>query len=521
MDSLDKPNRTKVDGIRIFDGTTPRSARYRQKRIRILETRVRQMSDEGKEVIEFEDLIPSTLTLQGSFKGINFVNEELIKILQEPTGDILKIGCNFGELYNREYLKHLEKLKREQEEKEKIEPSSNRGRKKIEKVPKRKKQGNGKYFQSQITFIIWHPEIGRNYQIKLFHNGVFQVPGIQRPDMTDLIYPIKTLENYIRPYFEPGALLYKGPKKASELPHNKLKEAEKNAKVKTRPYGVSRKIAKKKVKPKAKFVDFYFSSSEDEEEPPVPKKKKKKVGKKKEKLHDELKSSDEPKPAKKSSNNKSKLAKKSKKNLTKPSPAKNQPKPGIFVHHFVAVMRNYKTRLINQRLHVDLDRLERLVQQEKGDPEGNLVASLAIKKVGCEKAEELIYEFIGPHHNYMGIAEITYNNDRCLSLTIKFHRPAPANPKKKITMKILRRGKINFDGGNSELEIRELFVWAKYIYTKYSEVLEDTDNIKNEYDSDSSVCSIDSIYDDDVGGLDEREAKKIGILISDPFENDE
>jgi hypothetical protein len=687
MDPLDRPTYVKVDGIRIFDGTTPRSSAYRLGRIAIMEQRIEEMREEKKEIIEFEEMIPSTLTAQGLFKGVNFVDRELIPLLHEPTGDIRLIGCNFGELFNQAHLRYLENLE--------VPVKSNRGRKKREKVLKRKMQGNGRYFQSQITFVIWHPEIKREYKIKLFHNGVFQVPGIQRPDMTDLIYPIRKLEEYIRPYFEPGRLQYLGPKRASELPHNKEKEKEKAAKGKKKT--VRKTILKKKVKTKAKMIED-FSSEEDEprkqkveieklkkrkvktvspeeseDEVEKPKKRKRKVKtappeesedevekpkKRKRKVksagqdepedevekpkrrkrkvkpappeesEDEVEKpkrrkrkvktappeesddeaekpkrrkrkvktvvqEDEPegevektkkrkrkvktaspeesdnevekpkrrkretitptdeKPRKRKAKTappeesedeieKSKKRKrkvkpaspeesnnKVEKRKAKPASSNNEaktappehkdPPPTVKAFQFNAVMRNYKTRLVNYNYHIDLNRLERFIHLEKGDPEGNFVATLAIKKIKCQKARDLIHEYIGPHHNYMGIAEITYNNDRCLCLTIKFHRPAPKNPKKKVTLKLLRRGKINFDGGSSELEIKELFVWVKYIYNKYSQVLEDTTNIRNVYHSDTSDCSDDSIYDSDIADFTERELKQIGITTSNPL----
>ena len=43
----------------------------------------------------------------------------------------------------------------------------------------------------------------------------------------------------------------------------------------------------------------------------------------------------------------------------------------------------------------------------------------------------------------------------------------PGDPIKKTTVKLLKKGKINFDGANSEYEVQELYYWLEYIYTKY------------------------------------------------------
>ena len=50
----------------------------------------------------FTNLYPSTLTSRGNFTNITFTEEDLIKTLQIPPikfASILKIGCNYGEIY--------------------------------------------------------------------------------------------------------------------------------------------------------------------------------------------------------------------------------------------------------------------------------------------------------------------------------------------------------------------------------------------------------------------------------------
>ena len=141
-------------------------------------------------MIYLHPLLSSTLTIKGSFSNIMFNEEEIIDMLDIPTdGNIIKICCNYGEIFNDNpnYI-YPEKKKK----------SSNRGRKpKLKIKSKRKLQGSGKYFSSQITFEIYNPDNMKLYKIKLFRNGGFQIPGGNLPCMSDLINPIKTLQKYL------------------------------------------------------------------------------------------------------------------------------------------------------------------------------------------------------------------------------------------------------------------------------------------------------------------------------------
>jgi len=99
-------------------------------------------------------------------------------------------------------------------------------------------------------------------------------------------------------------------------------------------------------------------------------------------------------------------------------------------------------------------------------------------------------------YNPLSIAEMTYNTDRCFSLIIKYYRASINDINKKTTVKLLKKGKINFDGGNSQQEVEELYYWLIYIYNKYKdEILFDIQNIKNEYNEDSSDTDSKSLYE--------------------------
>jgi hypothetical protein len=151
----------------------------------------------------------------------------------------------------------------------------------------------------------------------------------------------------------------------------------------------------------------------------------------------------------------------------------------ICIMDFSAVMRNYKCKLLNENLYVDLEELERIINKEKKQskikPYVNYLTEFIPDKFKLE-----LKKYIGKT-NILNIAELTYNNDRCFSLNIKFYRPMPDDRDKKTTVKLLKKGKINFDGGNSEFEIEELYYWLQLIYINNPSIIVDVEKIKNEY----------------------------------------
>jgi TATA-box binding protein (TBP) (component of TFIID and TFIIIB) len=137
------------------------------------------------------DLILSTITVEAKISNINFKEKELIELLSlEDKSDIIKIGCNFNEYISDTYLELTKPVKK-----------SNRGRKKkVKPLSNRKIQGNGKYFNSQITFTILD-SIDKNkfYHLKLFTNGTIQIPFVCNENI-EIIKPIiniiiKKIEN--------------------------------------------------------------------------------------------------------------------------------------------------------------------------------------------------------------------------------------------------------------------------------------------------------------------------------------
>ena len=184
----DELNYIIVDDIKIYTGTT----KYSLNRLNDNIEYYKELTGHKEKL--FTELIPSTLTAKGKFNNICFNEEEIIDMLSEPSGGyILKIGCNYGEYTNKtpNYVHPPPKIR-----------VSNRGRKpKTKNKSKRKLQGTGAYFSSQITFNIYNPDNTKIYKTKLFRNGGFQVPGVNKPNMTDLIKPIHILRDYLRSEF--------------------------------------------------------------------------------------------------------------------------------------------------------------------------------------------------------------------------------------------------------------------------------------------------------------------------------
>jgi hypothetical protein len=151
----------------------------------------------------------STCTVNGQFSNVQF-NEQKDMHLFNAEYPIIQVGSNYGELFAPEYPNHKE---------EKLEvgdkpAKSNRGRKPKEKDVKTRKIGNGKYFNSQTTFVYASDEpivkpdklrLVRNgqpidvavYKIKVFRNGVFAIPGVVNLDLRDSNAPISYMESYL------------------------------------------------------------------------------------------------------------------------------------------------------------------------------------------------------------------------------------------------------------------------------------------------------------------------------------
>jgi len=342
-----------IKDIKIYTGTTVESRERYVRNIKYFKA----LNKDSEQI--FQKPHPSTLTAQGQMSNISFDEKEIIDILTDPTGHMLLIGCNYGEKYNPTYVLP------------KVEKKSGRGRKPKPKIKtKRRSQGNGKYFSSQITFVIEHPQTKAIYKIKLFRNGVFQVPGVKDPSMSDLVEPICILREYLA-----------------------------------------------------------YNFNED-----------------------------------------------------------------VQVINFMSVMRNYKAKLLDESLRVDLVYLEDIINFYKNYKLFEPFLKHQISPLR-EHSRKKAMKFIGKS-NLLNIAETNYNTDKCFCLNLKLRRPIPNDIDKKTTVKLLKKGKINFDGGNSEYEMLELYNWLRWVYSIYQkQILIDVSKIQNEYHLDKIKDPL--IYSDD------------------------
>ena len=137
----------------------------------------------------FTSLIHSTTSIQGKFK--NLLIDENNTSQYQPKGRIICIESNYGinttDGYNPK----------------KIQKKNTKGRKKNIKIYKRKRQGNGTQFNSQIQFHI-RPENkiegkeDKIYKIKCFRKETFNVPGVLLYDWRDVMPVLNELCQYHR-----------------------------------------------------------------------------------------------------------------------------------------------------------------------------------------------------------------------------------------------------------------------------------------------------------------------------------
>jgi hypothetical protein len=190
---------------------------------------------------------------------------------------------------------------------------------------------------------------------------------------------------------------------------------------------------------------------------------------------------------------------------------KEQFETDINIAYIISVMRNYLSNVITKPFisklkdhngkdkiigtHIFLDRLDIKCRQEKNSnyitPNEALQIYNILSKIFNNKIACIIYDFC--NFTTIKIAGITNNSEKSGGLLLKFDRPIPEKPNKKMTVKITSTGKINFDGCNSEIEVQELYYWLHNIFRRhYNEIIFNPENI-NYYISDDD--EYDSLYD--------------------------
>jgi len=170
----------------------------------------------------------------------------------------------------------------------------------------------------------------------------------------------------------------------------------------------------------------------------------------------------------------------------------------VEIPYIISVMRNYTCRIIDENMTILLNELQDALYFEKNMQLSKKPLSLYMEFVDKLGVTDLVRYSIFKYCNlgFYQISEISLNGERYPGILVKFLRPIPANENKKLTIKILSSGKINMDGCTSELEVYEIYYWLQYIFSKYwSEIVYDNGNIKEEVVSDDTMSGYESIYD--------------------------
>jgi len=118
--------------------------------------------------------LATTCTLNGTLKGVRFHEMELIKRV-ETNDRIGKLVCNYGEKRADWLPAWVDSKVRTVKMSAKSLPGAK---------PPRKKQGTGKCFNSQLTFITAHNNRTQFFKVKVFRTGFIQIPG-SRPELID------------------------------------------------------------------------------------------------------------------------------------------------------------------------------------------------------------------------------------------------------------------------------------------------------------------------------------------------
>lgn len=170
----------------------------------------------------------------------------------------------------------------------------------------------------------------------------------------------------------------------------------------------------------------------------------------------------------------------------------------VEIPYIISVMRNYTCRISNENITILLNELQDALYFEKNMELSKKPLSLYMKFINNLDISDSMRYNIFKYCNlgFYQISEISLNNERYPGILVKFLRPIPANETKKLTVKILSSGKINMDGCTSEIEVYEIYYWMQYIFSKYwSEIIYDNGNIQAEVVSSDTMSGYESIYD--------------------------
>jgi hypothetical protein len=129
----------------------------------------------------------TTITASGFIANVMFHEQQLIERLQ-VSNNIVVVTCNFG---RKQYDGYITAIR------------SNRGRKPA--ANKRRKQGDGKNFNSQLSFHVRAREGARVYKFKVFRNGEVQLPGITSlADLDEVVFCTNIIVEELNNVLHPG-----------------------------------------------------------------------------------------------------------------------------------------------------------------------------------------------------------------------------------------------------------------------------------------------------------------------------
>lgn len=166
----------------------------------------------------------------------------------------------------------------------------------------------------------------------------------------------------------------------------------------------------------------------------------------------------------------------------------------VKIPYIISVMRNYTCRIVNLDIIIILSKLEDIMYFEKSLKEYKSFNCLQFLGNLSKKIVHNVFKYCNT--SLYQISEISLNGERYPGLLVKFLRSIPGKTNKKLTIKILSSGKINIDGATSELEVFEIYHWLQYIFLKYwDEITFDSGKQMEEIVSDDSDTGYLSIYD--------------------------
>lgn len=145
--------------------------------------------------INVNDLKLSLITGEGYINNIAFKEKDVVGIFN-MTDKIVRIVSNFGDILTSDKYEEISSKKKKKPVKETTDKK--RGRKPVPKIKKqRKKLGEERVFHSQVEFFYHDDKRDVIYRIKLFVNGIIQVPGVIDEDFNDIKELLDYFVNYV------------------------------------------------------------------------------------------------------------------------------------------------------------------------------------------------------------------------------------------------------------------------------------------------------------------------------------